>query len=104
MMEGLIGTNPMDPYTAADCPRYAGAPGSNCAGSDGTYDAYTPAGVRSRAERAAPHLGGWSGPVGSEQEKQAVATLFGLPDDDPGLRDVYTLLGAPVLRGQEVAP
>jgi phospholipid/cholesterol/gamma-HCH transport system substrate-binding protein len=101
MMEGLIGTNPLDPYTAADCPRYAGASGSNCTGSDGRYDAYEPAGPR-RTVADAPDLGGSAGPVGSEPEKRSVAVLFGLTGDDPGLRDVYTLLGAPILRGQEV--
>lgn len=103
MMEGLIGTNPLDPYTAADCPRYAGAAGPNCAGSDGRYDAYTPARSRSTAQRVAPDLGGSAGPVGSEQEKQSIAVLFGLAHEDAGLRDVFTLLGAPILRGQVVS-
>jgi phospholipid/cholesterol/gamma-HCH transport system substrate-binding protein len=48
MMEGLIGTNPMDPYTSEDCTRYSpAARGSNCAGSDGRYDVYSPATTRS---------------------------------------------------------
>ncbi len=52
----------------------------------------------------APDLGGSAGPVGSEQEKQSVAALFGLAHEDAGLRDVFTLLGAPILRGQVVSP
>lgn len=107
MMEGLIGTNPLDPYTASDCPRYGhGAAGSNCAGSDGRYDAYSPAEAGTGASarrRAAPVLGGTSGPVGSEQEKLTVAALFGLSGERADLQDVYTLLAAPLLRGQEVA-
>jgi virulence factor Mce-like protein len=30
VLEGQIGVDPMDPYTAADCPRYGALEGSNC--------------------------------------------------------------------------
>ena len=104
MMEGLIGTNPLDPYTSADCPRYGYAEGSNCPGSDGRYTAYRPPRSASEGGRAAaPVFGGRSGPVGSAQEKRVVAQVFQIPAGAPGLRDVYTLLAAPVLRGQAVA-
>lgn len=103
MMEGLIGTNPLDPYTSADCPRYGDAAGSNCPGSDGRYTAYRPPRTASGSSRAdAPSYGGRTGSVGSRQEKLDVARAFRLPARASGLRDVYTLLAAPILRGQVV--
>jgi virulence factor Mce-like protein len=99
MMEGLIGTNPMDPYTAADCPRYDGVAGSNCAGSDGRYRAYDRSGG---VDYSASSLGGSSGPVGSAQEQAAVAAAFALDPADADLTTAYTLLAGPLLRGTEV--
>jgi hypothetical protein len=31
-MEGMVGVDPYDPYTSADCPRYGTFAGSNCGG------------------------------------------------------------------------
>jgi len=80
-------------YSAADCPRYPGMAGPNCA-SASPADTSTPA--------ATP--GGNVGPVGSPAEQRAVQLLLGQitgvpPAQVPGFTDIYV---GPVLRGTTV--
>ena len=79
------------PYGPQDCPRYPGLNGPNCA----------------QPAPPPPRFGGTVGPIGSEQEKRALADLVpppatagpSTPDIDT---DVAGLLFGPVVRGTRV--
>jgi virulence factor Mce-like protein len=80
------------PYTAADCPRYAGASGPNCGSTT----------AQLRALTTGTGYGGTSSSIGSASEIRAVraaaTTLTRLPDSELSGSVVDVLLG-PLLRG-----
>ena len=84
-------------YTAADCPRYDGASGPNCA----TVASST--GARAQVLSTGTQYGGTSGSVGSQPEvasvRAAASTITGLPESTiPG--GLVDMLLGPILRGR----
>ncbi|WP_410660576.1 MCE family protein [Amycolatopsis sp. lyj-112] len=93
----------VQPYTAADCPRYGLLSGPNC----GSVPKQRQAPPRTDAVVAPPSFGGASGPVGSDAEAKALTRfadgLSGQPRPDPGARTgILGLLAGPILRGTQV--
>lgn len=83
------------PYTVADCPRYPGLDGPNCTSATATARSTT--------------YGGAAGPVGSDQEREALGELLrSVPDSLPSPEAVDEASGAlgvlvgPLVRGTTV--
>lgn len=83
---------PFDPYTSADCPRYPGLDGPNCAQPAGSGDS-------SRPQTGPSRFGGTVGPVGSQHEREQLTDIFG---DELSGSSLDSLLLGPLVRGTTV--
>jgi phospholipid/cholesterol/gamma-HCH transport system substrate-binding protein len=99
-LDAVLDSGSLPAYGAADCPKYPGLSGPDCAGA-------APKATASKATAASQSIGvtyGGIGPVDSVAEKlvlgQVLAALVGVPTENFG--DVGELLIGPLLRGTTV--